>query len=77
MSVKICGYCKLRGGERVAAAKYQRVDFTIPEERRSISIWFCSGHCIFWGGVQHARSGSATTVKALRDLFGAGVEVLK
>lgn len=71
--VKICGYCK----ERVEASKAQRVDFLISGGRTQIAIWFCSLHCCFWGGAQHTRTGSATTVRSLRERFGAAVEVVK
>jgi len=73
MSVKICGYCK----ERVPRGEAESVDFILNGGRSKIMIWFCSPHCIFWGGVQHARTGSATTVAALRERFGAGLEVVK
>jgi hypothetical protein len=73
VSVKICGYCK----ERVDVSMAQRVDFALNGNRTKIAIWFCSLHCVFWGGAAHARSGFATTVKALRERFGAAVEVVK
>lgn len=71
MSVKICGYCQ----KRVESGEARSLDFQL--ERRKILLWFCSDHCCFWGGAQHARTGSATTVTALRQRFGAGVEVVK
>lgn len=73
MSVKLCGYCK----ERVEQAKAERVDFGLNSNRTKVAIWFCSLHCVFWGGAQHARTGSATTLKVLRERFGAAVEVVK
>lgn len=72
MSVKICGYCK----ERVNGNSATRVDFTVGG-RHKVLIWFCSPHCCFWGGVLHARTGSASTVTALRERFGAGLELVK
>lgn len=71
MSIKICGYCQ----NPFASGKMQRVDFQL--ERKKIALWFCSLHCVFWGGVNHARMGSATTVTGLRERFGAAVEVVK
>lgn len=73
MSVKICGYCK----ERVDAPKAQRVDFAIENGTKNVAVWFCSVHCCFWAGSKHMRSGFATNLKGLRELFGAAVEVVK
>ncbi len=72
-SVKICGYCR----ERVAAAAALKVQFGLQGNRTQVILWFCGGHCCFWAGSHHSRSGAATTVKGLRERFGAGLEVVK
>lgn len=73
MSVKICGYCQAR----VAIAKAERVEFGLNANRAKVAIWFCSLHCVFWGGARHHRVGAATTLRSLRELFGAAVEEVK
>lgn len=73
--VKICGYCQER--VRQPVAEKHAVTFGLDGDRRTVRIWFCSNHCIFWGAAKHAREGFATTIKSLRGIFGAGVEVMK
>lgn len=63
-----CGYCR-ESLPRVPV----KVEFLI--KRRSVAVSFCSVSCAYWGGVQHARTGFATTVRGLRTLFGSALEV--
>jgi hypothetical protein len=41
-----------------------------------VKIHFCSVQCAYWGGIQHARTGFATKLTALRKLYPASLEVL-
>lgn len=68
---KICGYC----ADPFDAKQAVRVEFKL--ERSKVALWFCSPHCCFWAGSKHNRTGSATTIRSLRERFGAGLEVLK
>lgn len=49
---------------------------TFHTQRKRIRLWFCSPACAWWGGVLFARSGSPTTVVAVRRAFNGRVQVL-